>query len=415
MTRRAHLFAGCALLCLALGHPASAAVFTLIDDDGANEGLNDNSARSPIGGNPGTTLGEQRRLAIEHAADIWAAILASAVPIRLATTFDKLDCNGSSATLGSAGPSAVVRDFPGAPLANTWYPQSLANALAGSDQLPAYDDIEMQFSSAIDTGCLPGLRWYYGFDSQPGADEIDFTTTVLHEIAHGLGFLTMVDENTGQRLGRFDDVFMKFLVDAHSGVAWPLLSDAQRAASAIATGELVWAGENVVAGSDFLTAGRHADGTVEMYAPDPPESGSSLSHFSTSLHPDELMEPFITEQPSMDLTVLALADIGWPLVAAIGDTPTPAANDTPTAAPNDTPTPANETPTIAPTTTPHAACVGDCDGDGAVAVDELVRAVAIALGNEPTSACASIDANGDGVVTIDELLAAVAHSMDGCV
>lgn len=39
-----------------------------------------------------------------------------------------------------------------------------------------------------------------------------------------------------------------------------------------------------------------------------------------------------------------------------------------------------------------AACVGDCDGGGAVSIDELVTGVGIAQGLRPTDACAAFDA-----------------------
>jgi hypothetical protein len=381
--RRAARIAVCGALLAVPAHRAGAAVFTVVNNDGAGEGLNDTTARSPVGGNEGPTLGAQRRIAIARAAGVWGAALASAVPIRLAVTFDALYCDGNAATLGSAGPTTVLRDFPGAPRRNTWYPQALANALAGSDQLTDYDDIEMQFSSTIDSGCLPGLQWYYGLDGQAGDDEIDFTTTVLHEIAHGLGFLTFVDPDTGDRLGNVDDVFMDFPFDATTGQRWPALTDAQRAASSVADGALLWSGDDVVAASGFLGTGRTTGGLVEMYAPMPVESGSSVSHFNTTLQPDELIEPYITAHPTMDLTLLALADIGWPLASTTVVTPTPV-------------------------------CAGDCDDDGSVTVDELVRAVSIALGTSPLSACSSIDSDGDGVVSIAELLAAVDRSTDGC-
>lgn len=61
-----------------------------------------------------------------------------------------------------------------------------------------------------------------------------------------------------------------------------------------------------------------------------------------------------------------------------------------------------------------AACAGDCDGDGSVAINELVRAVAVALGGTPLGQCAAADANGDGTVTIAELIAAVGAALDGC-
>lgn len=61
-----------------------------------------------------------------------------------------------------------------------------------------------------------------------------------------------------------------------------------------------------------------------------------------------------------------------------------------------------------------AACTGDCDGDGAVGINEAVRGVNIALGNAPVGDCAQFDANGDGSVAVNELIAAVAAVLDGC-
>lgn len=67
------------------------------------------------------------------------------------------------------------------------------------------------------------------------------------------------------------------------------------------------------------------------------------------------------------------------------------------------------------TATPAAAqCPGDCNADGAVAINELVTAVAIALGEQPVDACAAADTSDDGAVTINELLSAVAAALDGC-
>ncbi|MEO8601348.1 MAG: hypothetical protein ABI629_02105 [bacterium] len=47
-------------------------------------------------------------------------------------------------------------------------------------------------------------------------------------------------------------------------------------------------------------------------------------------------------------------------------------------------------------------------------IDELVKAVSIALGSSAVNACAAADRNGDGSVTIDELLAAVNAALGGC-
>ena len=53
-----------------------------------------------------------------------------------------------------------------------------------------------------------------------------------------------------------------------------------------------------------------------------------------------------------------------------------------------------------PPTIAAAACVGDCDDSGIVGVNELVRGVAIALGNAPISQCEAFDCNGTGRVTV---------------
>ena len=84
----------------------------------------------------------------------------------------------------------------------------------------------------------------------------------------------------------------------------------------------------------------------------------------------------------------------------------------PTPVPTDTP-PVVDTPT--PTATPPAAaCAGDCDADGTVAVNEIVTGVTIALGSAPADTCNALDSDGDGQVAINELIAAVQSALNGC-
>lgn len=61
-----------------------------------------------------------------------------------------------------------------------------------------------------------------------------------------------------------------------------------------------------------------------------------------------------------------------------------------------------------------ASCAGDCSGDGAVTVNELILGVTIALGVTTIDQCPSIDANGDGKVGIGELIGAVNAALGGC-
>jgi len=81
---------------------------------------------------------------------------------------------------------------------------------------------------------------------------------------------------------------------------------------------------------------------------------------------------------------------------------------------------ATPTPTPTPTRTITAKlgtepCVGDCNNDSTVTIDELVLGVDITLGRQPLTACAGFDVSGDKTVTVDELARAVNSALSGCV
>ena len=294
----------------------AAATITVVNLDSPGEGFNDPSAPDPDstnGGNAGPTLGVQRLNAFQFAANLWGGLVTSSVPISVGAEFDPLDCDSTSAMLGQASPNTVLRDFAGALRANTWYSQALANSLAGTNLDPTSDDIGATFNSAIGTTCPFPIVWYYGLDRNPPGDKIDFVTIVLHELGHGLGFLALVNLATGQKFSGFDDAYMVFLEDHRTGKIYPNMSNAERIAASTATGDLHWVGPNVVAVSrQRLTAGVNPNGHVEMFAPNPRQPGSSVSHFSTSLSPDELMEPSYTVPlHDVGLAKELLADIGW--------------------------------------------------------------------------------------------------------
>jgi len=59
-------------------------------------------------------------------------------------------------------------------------------------------------------------------------------------------------------------------------------------------------------------------------------------------------------------------------------------------------------------------CYGDCDGDGVLTVDELVRAVTIALGRQTIDFCLSADVSGDQMVTVEEVIVATQFALRGC-
>ncbi|MBX3027745.1 hypothetical protein KF840_22855 [bacterium] len=98
-------------------------------------------------------------------------------------------------------------------------------------------------------------------------------------------------------------------------------------------------------------------------------------------------------------------------------TPTPVASGSPTspASPAASATvTGSPTATASPGETPLAGCAGDCNENGVVTVDELVRGVNIALGSLDIAACPPFDDNGNGVVTVDELVRGVNNALTGC-
>ena len=227
---------------------ARAATIVIVNSDSPGEGFNDPTPVAPVGGNNGVTLGQQRQNVFQAAANIWGNILSSAVTIRVAAQFNPLACDSLSAILGSAGASSLVRNFANAEYVNTWYPVALASRLAGTDQSPASDDINAQFSSALDGGtCLRGKTWYYGLDGLEPANKIELLPVVLHELGHGLGFAQYANTSTGTLFSGGVDIYQRFLFDNSTGLHWNQMNDTQRATSAINTGHLVWDGPAVVA------------------------------------------------------------------------------------------------------------------------------------------------------------------------
>ena len=291
-----------------------------------NSGFDSSTAIAAIDGNNGTTIGAQRKLSFIKAAEIISELLISTIPIEVDASFSALSCNTNSATLGSAGATnnfAYNNPPPSGLEHSTFYPVGLINAVRSTD-VDGGSDITSEFNRDIgDADCLAASNWYYGFGT-PGANEIGFTTVLLHEVTHGLGFASLVNPVDGTKASNLDDIFSNNLFDNATGLNFNDGSetDQNREDAAISVTGLLWSGNNAnTQAMGLLTNGFNdvdGDGTfeagdkIEMYSPATIESGSSVSHFNTDAAPNELMEPSYTEgQYDLGLALYLLQDLGW--------------------------------------------------------------------------------------------------------
>lgn len=268
--------------------------------------------------------GAQRQAALEAAAQIWADVLVSTIPIEVDVNFlSSLQCNSVSGVLGYASPA--VGYMPSGAEAfglesNVIYPFALLNAAYAADQDPGVADIDVALNEDLgDADCLAGGSWYYGTDGNGAVGQIDLYETMMHELGHGLGILSLIQSN-GSDLNFIPDIYTKQLQDAQTGVNWKDMNGTQRLASVTNDGNVVWNGAEVTAIAGSLTDGK-TGGKVRMYAPSGFESGSSISHFDVTLTPDELMEPQYTGGATYDHSTALLKDIGWDVVSGGNSAP----------------------------------------------------------------------------------------------
>ncbi|HZX43959.1 MAG TPA: PA domain-containing protein [Myxococcaceae bacterium] len=204
----------------------------IVDGNDSGEGLRDRTPVEPVGGNPGTTLGEQRLMAAQYAAALWSATLGNQVPIAIRTEFTDLDCSGGTAVLGAAGPSLLYD--------SNRYPAALANERAGRDLEPGREEIDARFNARVGRSDCAITAWYTGLDNLGPTGTTDLASVLLHEMAHGLGFIKSAT------------VFRDQAQDDKSGVLLSQLSQADYDAATRRPLGVSWIGPAVRAAKDAL-------------------------------------------------------------------------------------------------------------------------------------------------------------------
>ena len=210
---------------------------------------------------------DRAKAAIEAGVKAWEGSFESKVPINVSAYWDRTAPYG---VLGTARPGRYFNNFEGAPDRDLWYASALANALAGRDLDPRNPEVVIRISA------FP--FWYLGTDGKPGQSQFDLVSVVLHEIGHGLGFLSNADYIS---YNNFGTMTQPTPFDAYAELPdgkrlMDLASPSLELGSAI-TGTLYWSGVRAIA----------ANGNVKplLYTPKTFEVGSSVSHLDESTFP----------------------------------------------------------------------------------------------------------------------------------
>ena len=216
----------------------------------------------------------------QAAVDVWSAHFSSSVPITIDATWTRISTYG---VLGSARPGSYFAGFDQAPDSSLWYPSALANALAGKDLDPKQSEIVIQVNSLAE--------WNMRNDGISHQNEYDLQSVFLHEMGHGLGFLSTDSYDSFFGYGSIDQPtpFDAYLQVEDGRRLSDLPTPSIELGKAL-TSTLVWSGPLGIA----------ANGGVKplMYTPKKYEEGSSVSHLDEATFSKSALDAVMT--PNLD-------------------------------------------------------------------------------------------------------------------
>jgi len=223
-----------------------------------------------------TGFPEDAKTAVQFAIDIWSRNFTSSVPIQVEATWEN---NPNKSVLGSARPGYYFNGFEGAPDEQLWYPSAIANSLAGRDLNPNQKEIFLKVNSSP--------IWYTGVDGLPGPRSYDLVTVILHEIAHGLGFLSNAEYDRFFGTGyMFQPTPFDAYVQIPDGRTFADFCSRSAELGKAMLGPIFWSGERGIAANFGIKP--------RLYSPTPYEEGSSITHLDEATFANSLDNALMT-------------------------------------------------------------------------------------------------------------------------
>ncbi len=221
------------------------------------------------------TVPESAKPAIQAAVDTWSENFSSKVDVRVNITWARSSNYGVLAAASSV--SNFV--FPEAPDRTLYYPSALANSIAGRDLDRSKPEMEITITSTA--------PWYLGTDGNCPSNLYDLQSVILHEMAHGLGFISGSYYDTFSGAARVDqptpfDAFAQ-LPDGRRLADMP--SPSLETGRAL-TSPLFWSGENAIKANNNVKP--------KLYTPAVYEPGSSVSHIDEVTFKDSPQDAVMT-------------------------------------------------------------------------------------------------------------------------
>lgn len=252
--------------------------------------------------------GAQAMAAFQYAVDIWANSIESNQPIRINANFEAL----GPGVLGQAGPTTVLTSNHPDAMPNVFYPVALWEKIEDQDSSGFGSiDINATFSSSF--------NWYYGTDGMTPPSQFDFVTVVLHELGHGLGFVSFAttDGTTGRLREPNNMIPTIYDINVENGMGQSLLNTGLFADPSAAMHSQLTS-SNLFNNSP-ISVDQNNGVVPRMFAPSPWDQGSSYSHWDESTFPNSNPNSLMTPQVGSGVAIhnpgpISLGlfeDMGW--------------------------------------------------------------------------------------------------------